>query len=84
MIKGIHHTMIELSDTGSEYYERAILIVKPTYASAQRTVLEQEARRMLKQLDAPSAFRRQKFFLRPLLIGTVCLLTGLFTGLFMR
>lgn len=50
MIKGINHTMIELSDTGNEYYERAILIIRPVYASAQRAVLEQEARRMLKNM----------------------------------
>lgn len=84
MIKGIHHSMIELADTGNEYYERAILIVKPAYASAQRTVLEQEARRMLRHLDAPSAFRRRKFLLRPLITGGICLLAGLFTGLLLR
>ena len=40
MIKGINHTMIELNETGNEYYERALLIVKPEYASVARAVLE--------------------------------------------
>lgn len=57
MIKGINHTMIEVNETGSEYYERALLIIKPEYASVQRTVLENEAKKMLKELDAPSAIR---------------------------
>ena len=45
MIKGINHTMIELNDTENEYYERAILIVKPEYASVQRAILEDEAKK---------------------------------------
>ena len=57
MIKGINHSIIEVSDTGNEYYERAILIIKPEYASAQRTVLEDEAKRMLSEFDVPSAIR---------------------------
>ena len=61
MIKGINHTMIEVHETGNEYYERAILIIKPEYASVQRTILEEEARRMLKELDAPSAIRSSRF-----------------------
>lgn len=64
MIKGINHTIIELNDTGNEYYERALLIVKPEYASVQRTILEQEAKKMLRELDAPSAIRFHKHRLK--------------------
>lgn len=57
MIKGINHSMIELHDTGNEYYERAILIIKPEYASVQRAILEDEAKKMLKELDIPSVMK---------------------------
>ena len=57
MVKGINHSIIEVNETGSEYYERAILIIRPEYASAQRAVLEDEARRMLRDMDVPSALR---------------------------
>ena len=60
MIKGINHTMIELNETGNEYYERALLIVKPEYASAARAVLEDEAKKMLSELDVPSAVRAKR------------------------
>lgn len=60
MIKGINHTMIELNDTENEYYERAILIVKPEYASVQRAILEDEAKKMLKELDVPSVMKSKK------------------------
>ena len=59
MLRGINHTVIEVNETGNEYYERAILFVRPEYASAQRAVLEDEARKMLKRLDAPSAIRSE-------------------------
>lgn len=86
MIRGINHTIIELHETGSEYYERALLILKPEYASVQRTLLEREARKMLRELDAPSAIRRNRLRLR-LLALLLCggaggsLLTLLITGL---
>ncbi len=84
MIKGVNHTIIELSDTGSEYYERAILIIKPVYASVQRAVLEQEARRMLKKMEAPSVLHSQKRW-RPLLLTALAgILSGLLVGFFLH
>ena len=57
MLKGINHSVIEVNDTGNEYYERAILMIRPEYASAQRSVLEREAKKMLREMDAPSAVK---------------------------
>ncbi len=56
MLKGINHSVIEVNDFDNDYYERAILIIKPEYASVQRNILENEARQMLKEMDAPSVF----------------------------
>ncbi len=64
MIKGINHSIIEVNDTGSDYYERAILIIRPEYASVQRTILEKEARAMLKEMGAPSSFKIKRNTLR--------------------
>ena len=57
MLKGINHSVIEVNDTGNEYYERAILMIRPEYASAQRAVLEREAKKMLRSMDAPSSVK---------------------------
>ncbi len=81
MIKGISHSMIELNETGSEYYERAILIIKPEYASVQRTVLEDEARKMLSELDVPSAIRCRRNRLKHIILCTVCAAAGLLAGM---
>ncbi len=64
MIKGINHSIIEINNTENEYYERAILVIKPEYASVQRGILEDEAKRMLRELDAPSVMKSRKGRLR--------------------
>ena len=60
MIKGVNRQIIEVTDTGNIYYERALLVVRPQYATAQKEVLEREAKRMIKSLKAPSNISRSK------------------------
>ncbi len=69
MIKGINHSIIEVNETGSEYYERAILVIKPEYASVQRTVLEKEAHALLNEMGAPSSFKIKKTRIKAFLIS---------------
>ena len=77
MLKGINHSIIEVNDTGNEYYERAILIIKPEYSSVERSILEYEARQLLKELDAPSAFRLKKKKLSPVIAAAIISMLGL-------
>ena len=63
MIKGINRQVIEVLDAGNIYYERALLVVRPEFAAAQREVLEKEARHMLGKMRAPSAIKKKKAFL---------------------
>ena len=60
MIKGINRSIIEVLDTGRGYYERALLVIKPEYASAQRELLEQEAKKLLENMGEPSSLKRSK------------------------
>ena len=53
MIRGINRQIIDVQDTGSTYYERAYLVVKPEFASAERELLEKEARKVLKNMEHP-------------------------------
>ncbi len=63
MIKGINRQLIEITDVGSEYYERALLIVRPEYCDIQNAELEKEAKKILKNVGTPSISRkRQKVF----------------------
>lgn len=55
MIKGISHQIIEVTDTNNKYYERALLVLRPEYASISSEVLEKEAKKMLKSMDTISS-----------------------------
>ncbi len=58
MIKGINRTIIEVTETENTYYERALLVLRPEYAAVQRELLEREAKKMLNNMNAPSAIKR--------------------------
>ncbi|WP_101697334.1 hypothetical protein [Clostridium minihomine] len=60
MIRGISRQIIEVRETGNIYYESAYLVVKPEYASAERELLEKEARKILRSLDAPSGMKKAR------------------------
>ena len=45
MIKGINRQVIEVADTGSEYFERAMLFVSPGFSETERHILEREAKK---------------------------------------
>lgn len=45
MIKGVNRQIIEVSDTGSAYFERALLIVRANCADADTAMLHDEAGR---------------------------------------
>ncbi len=59
MIKGINNSVIEVSDIGNKYYNRAILFLRPEYANTQKNLLEKEARKILKNMDTPSKLKTQ-------------------------
>lgn len=59
MIKGINRTIIEVTDTGNIYYERALLVLKPEYTDVNRSLLEKEAKKMLFSMSAPSAMKKR-------------------------
>ena len=47
MIKGVNKYVIEVSETGNVYYDKALLFVKPEYTDIERAILEKEAKKVL-------------------------------------
>lgn len=76
MIKGINRSIIEVNDTGSVYYERAILVIKPEFASVQREVLEKEAKKILGEMGAPSSLNKGKTKARNIIIPILSAVAG--------
>ena len=59
MIKGVNRQFIEVCDTGSKYFERALLVVKPEFAISSHEKLKSEAKRMLAEME-PESFRKEQ------------------------
>ena len=64
MIKVINRQIIEINDTCNTYYEKARLVVRPEFDSAQKELLEREAAQLIKAIQAPSSFQRKNIKLR--------------------
>lgn len=76
MIRGISRSIIEVTETDSLYYDRALLVIKPEYASAQHDLLEREAKRLLNEMGAPSALQKNKGRLKKALFACAFTLLG--------
>ncbi len=75
MIKGVSRQIIEVADTGSEYFERAMLFISPGYSDAERQVLEREAKKMLRRMSDPSKMknRRKNWYLASrMVVSALC------------
>lgn len=57
MIKGVNRQIIEVSDTGSAYFERALLIVRANCADADTAMLHDEAGRLVRSAGAFAGLR---------------------------
>lgn len=82
MIKGINHQVIEITDTDNRYYERALLVLRPEYASISRELLEKEARSLLQKMDTissakPKAVRRARIFNAVMYVSIGALLSAI-------
>lgn len=76
MIRGISRSVIEVTETDSVYYDRALLVIKPEYASAQHELLEREAKRLLNEMGAPSVLQKNKGRLKKVLFACAFTLLG--------
>ena len=60
MIKGISRQIVEVTGTGSPYFERAFLVVRSTCEDEAEELLHNEARRVLQSQDGYTGLRRAR------------------------
>ena len=60
MLKGVSHQIVEIRDTGSPYFERAWLVVKPDCAEKSAMVLQAEGKRVLRHAAPHTGLLREK------------------------
>lgn len=60
MIKGINRHMIEVTHTGSPYFERAFLVVRGDSSLPEPEALHRLAEKVVHQADTYAGLRRQR------------------------
>ncbi len=60
MIKGINRQMIEVTHTGSPYFERAYLVVRAGCGQPSEETLQRLADKVVQQADTYAGLRRQR------------------------
>ena len=86
MIKGVNRQMIEITDTGNPYFERALLVVRPACMEQPEGRLHEEARKLLTSSDAYSGLRLSKRTrrIRRILFGVCSGGAGIAFGIILR
>ena len=64
MIKGVNRQVVEVSDTGSEYFERILFIVKPEYATVSEGKVRERVEQIAQATGAPPPTKAKR---KPLL-----------------
>ncbi len=60
MIKGVSRQIVEVTGTGSPYFERAFLVVRPACTDEPEELLHDEAQRMLRSQEGYTGLRRAR------------------------
>ena len=82
MIKGVNRQMIEVIDTGNEYFERALLVVRPRFSDVEPGRLHEEAQRVIRGAEGYTGLkwnrrqRRKQLFLHGGVAGLFGMLAG--------
>lgn len=78
MIKGINRQMIEVTHTGSPYFERAFLVVRAGSSQPSDEMLQRMAHKVVQQADTYAGLRRQRarLWTRRALWSAACALGG--------
>jgi len=78
MIKGVHRQMIEVTHTGSPYFERAFLVVRGGSDPVQEEKLHHQAEKVVEQAGTYAGLRRGRLmrWLRQGLFGLCCAAGG--------
>lgn len=60
MIKGVNRQVVEIQDTGSEMFERILVILRPEYGDVSKDLLDRETKRVMNNLLPTGKKAKQK------------------------
>ncbi len=80
MIKGINRQVVEVRETGSDYFERILFFVRPEYASVSEGKIRERASLIAGKSEKPPVTRRKKEGLRQLAMLIASAVLGFCVG----
>ncbi|MCQ2462476.1 MAG: hypothetical protein MJ177_03605 [Clostridia bacterium] len=76
MIKGVNRKVVEVNDTGSEYFEKIIFFVRPEYASVSEGKIRERAGLIANSGTLPPPTRQNRNIIKKVLICCLCAALG--------
>lgn len=76
MIKGVNRQVVEVSDTGCDYFEKIMFFVKPEYISISESKIRENASRIAGNASAPPATKIVKGRFFEITKSILCVLCG--------
>ena len=74
-MKGVNKLIVEIKDTDSEYFDRAILFLKPEKLGTEQSRLNESAERLLASVRSGAPRGRGRVWI-PVAVGAALLLLG--------
>lgn len=74
-MRGVNKLIVEIKDTDSEYFDRAILFLKPEKLGTEQSELNESAQRLLEEVRKGAPSRRGRVWI-PIAITAALLMLG--------
>lgn len=75
-MRGVNKLIVEIKDTENEYFDRAILFIKPDKATAEQSELDKSARKLLSAVKDGNVGKKSKKLLTAVFIAIGIAVTG--------
>lgn len=76
MVKGVNRQVLEIHETGCEYFEKALFFVKPEYSTAKENKLKGSAMKSIRNSAGVPKTRKQKIKSRAFFLAEMAASAG--------
>lgn len=87
MVKGVNRQVLEIHETGCEYFEKALFFVRPEYSTENEGKLRGNAQKVIAKSKGVPKTRKQRVKSKVLFVGELLASAGvgaIITALFIR
>lgn len=75
-MRGVNKLIVEIRDTESEFFDRAILFLKPEKLGAEQSQLNESAQKLLEEVRKGTAGKRSRVWIAVVIGAALLILAG--------